>query len=308
MSTFAMKRQLTILATAVLPASALLLGLTWPAVGQAPSAAGSSAFDQASGTEELIRIPRAGTNGGMLTRICRAAGGGPAPLVVINHGSPPIASNRAKRKPSSCGEAARFFTTRGYVVAFPLRRGYGETGGKWAEAYGKCDNADYVKGGDATADDIEAAIAHVESLAFVAKGKTIVIGQSAGGWGTLAFARRNPTGVRTYINFAGGRGAKFEEPGRYSNCSPDALVAAAAVLAKSSPPSLWIYTENDLLNPPALSRRLHAAYNDAGGRAEYVLLPPYSNNGHNLLFGKGGSAIWGPVVDRWLSQTKGSGG
>ena len=28
-------------------------------------------------------------------------------------------------------EVARFFTSRGYTVAFPLRRGYGETGGRW---------------------------------------------------------------------------------------------------------------------------------------------------------------------------------
>lgn len=293
-----------VLATVGITASLLALGLAWPAAGQERPQAERGTPGRAVATEELIRIPRDGTDGGMVTRICRPAGDAPAPLAVINHGSPPIAADRARRKPSGCGEVASFFAARGYVVAFPLRRGYGETGGRWAEGYGKCDNADFVKGGDATADDIAVAMAHLEGLPFVAKGQTVVVGQSAGGWGTLALARRNPEGVRTYINFAGGRGAKLEEPGRYSNCSAGALVAAAGELGKASPPSLWIYTLNDRLNPPSLSRRLHASYNAAGGKAQYVLLPPFGSDGHNLFFGRGGSTIWGPIVDRWLSEAK----
>lgn len=301
-------RPFTGLPTAGILAGLLALGLARPAAGQARSPAVGKAPERAVATEKLIRIPRDGTDGGMVTRICRPASGAPAPLAVINHGSPPIAADRARRQPSDCGEVAEFFAARGYVVAFPLRRGYGKTGGAWAEGYGRCDNVDFIKGGEATADDIATAIAHLETLDYVAKGQTLVIGQSAGGWGTLALARRNPQGVRTYINFAGGRGAKLEEPGRYSNCSADSLVAAAAELGRESPPSLWIYTLNDRLVPPSLSRRLHASYIGSGGKARYALLPPFGSDGHNLFFAKGGSAIWGPPVDRWLSRVRATDG
>lgn len=297
--------QIAVLSTAGILTGLLAFGPVWqPAAGETRPSAKTRAVAPAVASEDVIRIPRDGTDAGMVTRICRPAGDAPLPLAVINHGSPPVAANRALRKPAKCGEVANFFAARGYVVAFPLRRGYGETGGRWAEGYGKCDNADFIKGGEATADDIAVAIAHLESLPFVAKGQTLVVGQSAGGWGTLALARRNPPGVRAFINFAGGRGAKLEEPGRYSNCSPDSLVTAAGELGKSSPPSLWIYTLNDRLNPPALSRRLHASYNGAGGKAEYVLLPSFGFDGHDLFSAKGGSTIWGPIVDRWLSQAK----
>ena len=76
--------------------------------------------------ETLIRIPRDGTRNGMLTRVCPTAVRSPAPLVIVNHGSPRLARDRARRMPSQCREVAQFFTSRGYTVAFPLRRGYGE--------------------------------------------------------------------------------------------------------------------------------------------------------------------------------------
>lgn len=291
---------------AVAVAAVALVATHSAAAQQRGAAAAKTAQPAALPSEELIRIPRDGTAGGMLTRICRPAVQRPAPLVVINHGSPPVASDRARRKPSSCrSEVARFFTSRGYVVAFPLRRGYGETGGAWAEAYGKCDNADFLAGGAATADDIEAALAYLRTLPLVEKADTIVIGQSAGGWGTLTLAARNPPGVRTFINFAGGRGAKLLGPGVYSNCSPGTLVAAAATLGRSTrAPTLWVYAENDRLIGRELSERLQAAYRSAGGKVRYALLPPFGDDGHNLFFGTGGSVIWGPIVDRWLVDPK----
>lgn len=293
--------------TIALGAGMLAVAMSLPAAAQdRGAAAAKTARPAVLPSEELIRIPREGTAGGMLTRVCRPPVQRLAPLVVINHGSPPVATDRAGRMPSRCrSEVARFFTSRGYVVAFPLRRGYGETGGAWAEAYGKCDNANFLAGGAATADDIEAALAHLRTLPLVETANTIVIGQSAGGWGTLALAARNPPGVRTFINFAGGRGAKLLGPGVYSNCSPDALVAAAAALGRSTrAPTLWIYSENDRLVGRELSQRLQAAYKGAGGKVRYELLPPFGDDGHNLFFGTGGSAQWGPIVDNWLVQSK----
>ena len=67
-------------------------------------------------------------------RLCLPNSADPATLVLINHGTPPVPSDRLKVKLGRCDqEAAQWFLTRGYAVAFVLRRGYGETGGEWAE-------------------------------------------------------------------------------------------------------------------------------------------------------------------------------
>jgi dienelactone hydrolase len=154
------------------------------------------------------------------------------------------------------------------------------------------------------ADDIVAALDYLLRQPYVAKGGTMVIGQSAGGWGTLALASRNPEGIAAFINFAGGRGAKLKPDGDYDHCSPDALVRAAGVFGRSTRlPTLWIYTENDRLVPKELSGRLQAAYKAAGGQAHYELLGPFGSNGHDFFFGKGSSTTWGPIVDRWLAGT-----
>jgi len=47
-----------------------------------------------------------------------------------------------------------WFVSRGYVVVLPMRRGYGETSGAWAEDYGRCQTPDYFGAGLQGAADI----------------------------------------------------------------------------------------------------------------------------------------------------------
>ena len=54
-------------------------------------------------------------------------------LVVMNHGSPPSAEERPYMTRPSFTAISSYFVARGYVVVLPLRRGYGTTGGRWAE-------------------------------------------------------------------------------------------------------------------------------------------------------------------------------
>ena len=290
-------------ATRILLSLALLVGV--PA-----ESAFAATLAQAAGQERIVWIPRAGTPNGMFTRVCLPDTAAPAPLVVINHGSPPSPTLRPKRKAMPCdGEAARFFTSHGYVAAFPLRRGYGETGGRWAETYGRCNNANYVTAGLATADDIEIAVRYLWSQPYVDNRRTLIVGQSAGGWGTLAFASRSPKGIATFINFAGGRGAANPDKSQGINCSADALVAAAGVYGRTThEPVLWIYTENDRRIGKTLSTRMYDAYAGAGGSGRFVMLPSFGKDGHNLFEGRGGSAIWGPVVEEWLSAERNNAG
>jgi len=141
--------------------------------------------------DQLRLVPVADVTGRIVqlrARICRPLGDDPEQLVVINHGSPPDAAARPKMQLGRCDrEAAQWFLSRGYAVVFALRRGYGETGGDWAENYDGCARAEYVRAGIETARDIDAVVNYATALPFVLHEGAIVVGQSAGGWGTIAY-------------------------------------------------------------------------------------------------------------------------
>jgi dienelactone hydrolase len=240
----------------------------------------------------------------LAARICRPPGDARARLVVINHGSPANAADRPSMRLGRCdSEAAEWFVSRGYVVAFALRRGYGETGGGWAENIGKCEHPDYVRAGLETARDIDAVVAYATALPYVQDTGVIVVGQSAGGWGTIAYAALPHPRVSAFVVMAGGRGGhKDNEPNR--NCRPDQLAAAAGRFGASArTPMLWIYTANDSFFGPEIARALWQAFTAAGGTADLEQLGPFDGDGHRLFFGRGGSAVWGPRVAKYLQAT-----
>jgi dienelactone hydrolase len=254
--------------------------------------------------EQLYRIPFDDSGRILLvTRVCRPPGEARGPLVVINHGSPPDPAQRPRWATPTCGPIAEWFTRRGYVVARPLRRGYGATGGAWAEGYGRCASADFIAGGLASAADLAAVVRYMRTLPFVAHDRLLMVGVSAGGWASLAYASRYPDGLVAAVNFAGGRGGHRDNvPNR--NCSPDRLVADAGTLgAAVRVPTLWIYAANDSFFDPALVRRMHGAFVAGGGRAQLVQPPPFGRDGHEL-FSDAGLPIWGPIVGGFLDGVR----
>jgi dienelactone hydrolase len=286
-------------------ARAIVCGLllAFPALAQSP---GPQDAERASLREQVWRVPAAGGKQLLLTTVMRPPGEAMAPLVVINHGSPPDSAQRPRMSRQRYSGLASFFVARGYVVAVPLRRGYGETGGPWAEDYGRCDNPDFVGAGLQTAADIKATIDYMRTQPFVAPGRGLVVGQSAGGWGTIALSSLNPTGVAGLIDFAGGRGGHQKMfDGTMGNCSPNALVQAAARYgATARVPMLWIYAQNDSYFDPALARRMADAYNGAGGRATFQPVGPNGQDGHNLATAADGQSVWGPLVDSFLKTLR----
>ena len=287
----------------MLGAVALLLAAcqdTPPPVTASPAAASLGQIS-ASGREESHRLPIPGTDIAITMRLCRPDVTGEVPLAVINHGSPASASQRPSMTPASCTtEAVRWFTERGFAVALPLRRGYGATGGTWAEEYGSCGGADFARAGRETARDIAAAITNATTLPNIRPQGVVVVGQSAGGWGTLALASQNPPAVAVLINFAGGRGG-WSEGRANTNCRPDRLVSGAGEYGRTArQPSLWLYTANDTFFAPAIATDMHRAYAAAGGSVEFNALGAYGQDGHSLFFGRGGSAIWGSLVETFL--------
>lgn len=251
--------------------------------------------------EETVRVPAA-EGASLVTTVKRPSGGAKRPLVVINHGSPADGQRANLARPSYSSLSA-WFMARGYVVALPVRRGYGETGGDWAETYGRCESPDYYTAGLHGASDIRATINHMRTLPYVAADRTLVVGQSAGGWATMALSGLNPPGVPGMINFAGGRGGHQHLPdGGIGNCLPDALVKAAARYgATARVPMLWIYTRNDSFFEPALARRMAEAYDGAGGRAVLKALGPFAKDGHSLAGSDDGQAIWSPLLAEFVA-------
>jgi len=224
-----------------------------------------------------------------------------ARLVVINHGTPPKAADRKTVKLGRCDqEAAQWFLRRGFVVAFALRRGYGETGGVDEENADGCRHADFVRSGLESALDVDAVVSYTSNLPFVLPTGVIVVGQSTGGWATIAYNSGPHLKVSAFINMAGGRGGHVDGvPNR--NCRPDLLIDAAKYFGKTATtPMLWIYTANDSFFGPQLAASMWRAFTSAGGKAEFDQLGPYGQDGHRLFFGRGGSEIWGPLVEHYL--------
>lgn len=249
-------------------------------------------------------IPVEGTDQHILMRLCRPGAAAPARLVVVNHGSPPNAMQRPNYAPWSCEHRAiSWFLTRGYAVAVPLRRGYGASGGAWAETYGSCRNPDFLTGGAETARDIRSALAYATAQPGIRRDGAVVLGQSAGGWGALALAAQNPAGVSAIVNMAGGRGGRVDNLPN-NNCRADALAASAGTLGQTARvPSLWIYTANDSFFSPSLAAEMHQNYVRTGGIAEFRALPAFGQDGHGLFSAAGGPQIWGPLIEAFFANT-----
>jgi dienelactone hydrolase len=279
----------------VLKLPALLLGLLLagcaaigggaPAGPQAGAALlpGPLAAESGPDREQEWRLPSPLPGRTMHATLFRPAGSGPFPLAVINHGSEQDGAVRSRLPLPAYPALTDWLLARGYAVLLPQRLGHGRTGGPYLEDQGGCTDADFARAGQATADEIEAALAFMQQQAFVRRNGVLIIGNSAGGWGVVALAARNPPGVAALVNISGGRGGhNLGRPGE--NCAPDRLVAAAAAFGTTARvPTLWLYAENDTYFPPALSRRLADAFRASGGRADYTLVTAAGPEGHDLI-------------------------
>ena len=176
-------------------------------------------------------------------------------------------------------DAAKWFAKRGYFVVAPVGSGYGaaaidmpERGlyGPFFSKVGKCSNPNFRAAGLAVAQvDLWIIDYMVAEKAHLPK-DVIVVGQSAGGWASIALSSVNPPQVKAIITFAAGRGGRVDGKPN-NNCAPDRLVEATADFGRTSRvPMLWIYIENDTFFGPALSKRMHEAFTAAGGRPNII--------------------------------------
>jgi dienelactone hydrolase len=245
--------------------------------------------------------------------VVHPAGKGPFPLVVMNHGVSMDPKQRSFFPLVEFRDAAFWFARRGYFVVAPAGPGYGGVGldvpqlgfhGVFFQDIGKCSDPNFRDAGLAVAAIDLATIKYLSGRRDVLTKDVIVVGQSAGGWGSIALASENPPMIKAVIVFAAGRGGRVDGKPN-NNCNPDKLVEATAEFGKTARlPMLWIYTENDTYFGPDLSQRMHKAFIGAGGDAEYHLLGPFGNEGHLLIDSPDGVPLWSPLVAKFLDRIK----
>jgi dienelactone hydrolase len=228
---------------------------------------------------------------------------GPFPLIILSHGtnSDPIIRQKIGRY--RLIPQITEFVKRGFAVIVPIRRGHGNTGGVWVENFGQsCNIPFYYEAGMEGAKDILATINFASRLSYVRSDRILLVGQSAGGFGSLATASLNPYGIIGVVNFAGGHGGNPNtRPG--SPCAPERLVEAVGKYAKTiKVPVLWHYSENDFFFGPKIVREMFAAFQEAGGKGRLVMQPPFGKDGHTLFPSRSGLPIWTVEFDKFLVE------
>jgi dienelactone hydrolase len=254
---------------------------------------------RAAVSESVIRAPVAGGAGPahIDVTVFTPPGAGPFPIVVLSHGSPRSAEERRTDGRQRLVAQSDRFVAMGYAVLVPTRRGYGESGGSWAEAYGACGDPNYYAAGLETARDLRAAVDAVRGATWADTSRVVLAGQSAGGFGSVAAASQKFDGLLAVVNFAGGRGSQ----GPDDVCGEGRLVEAMGLYGRDArAPELWIYSVNDRFFGPALARRMHQAFVRSGGEAEFVEAPPVGLDGH-AYFARG-MDDWAPRVQAFLRR------
>ena len=231
--------------------------------------------------------------------VVKPAAEGRYPLALITHGSPRRSEARRRMSAAQMSFQAEELARRGYFTVVVMRRGYGTSEGSWDESSGRCDAADHERAARESARDLRAALRALASHPQIDASRIVVIGQSAGGIGTVALAADPPPGLKAVVNFAGGRGSRAPN----EVCREDRLIEAYAAFGKAARvPSLWIYTENDHYFGPKLAQRMFAAYREEGGVGEFRLLPAFGEDGHSLFSRRGGVPQWRPLLDAFLRK------
>jgi dienelactone hydrolase len=222
--------------------------------------------------------------------IFRPPGDGPFPVVVINHGRDSgNAKFQQRYRPLL---AAREFVRRGYVVAVPMRQGFSKSGGY--EISGGCNVG---SNGLEQARSVRRALAWLGQQPWADVSRNVVMGQSHGGFTTLAYGTGPHAGTRLLVNFARGL--------RQEGCTAwqQNLIRAIGGYGETSRlPSLWFYGDNDSYFQPFIWREAHERFVQAGGRAELVAFGTFSGDSHAMFGSVAGLPIWLPRVTAAMDQ------
>src|SRR5437763_2757473 len=155
----------------------------------------------------------------MFAYLVRPFGDGPFPLVIMNHGVSLNPTDRSFFPLVEFRDAAKWFAKRGYLVVSPVGTGYGAAAidipehglyGPFFSKVGKCSNPNFRAPGLAVAQVDLWIIDYLTAEKRIVPKDVIVVGQSAGGWASIALSSLNPPQVKAIITFAAGRGGRVD--------------------------------------------------------------------------------------------------
>ena len=238
--------------------------------------------------------------------IFRPNGAGPFPLAMFNHGSTGSGTNPALFTETSFDVGlADFLNNRGWIVAFPQRRGRGKSDGLYDEGFSvdrrqgyTCDFDMSLSGAERALDDIGAAMAALRQRPDVAPSRVLIGGQSRGGILSVAYSGMHPDQIFGVVNFVGGwlgtgcdtasrlNGTLFERGARFDR------------------PTLWLYGDQDPFYDIQHSRNNFMLFQSAGGQGAFLKFNVPGGYGHFVL---SAPELWeGPVAEYLRSLTDGA--
>lgn len=220
---------------------------------------------------------------GLETVLYKPAGNGPFPLAVVNHGSTGYGNDKSLFTNTWVNPwLADFLNERGWMVAFPQRRGRGKSDGLYDEGFAEdrgkgytCDPDRSLAGANRALQDIDSALAALRRRPDTSKAPVLLSGNSRGGILSTAYAGLHPDQVHGVINFVGG----WIGEGCYSARTVNqALFKMGAAFPK---PMLWLYGRDDLYYSIDHSRENADSFRKAGGTANFIEVKVAGkNNGH----------------------------
>ena len=239
---------------------------------------------------QVLMVPKTGGlfSIALETTVYRPPGEGPFPLVVINHGKAP-GDPRFQSRYQPLG-AVRFFLARGYAVIVPMRQGFSKSSGGYIGA-----GCNVESNGHVQAEDVHAVYEWLGAQAWADRSRMLVMGQSHGGWTTLAYGTHPDPGVRALVNFAGGL--------RQEGCTSweQGLAHAAGAYGEQTRlPSLWFYGDNDRFFSVPTFHAMFDRYRAGGAPAELIAYGVFGVDSHAMFGSRAGEVIWQGPVSRLL--------
>ena len=280
----------------ILPALCLLLLAAASAFSASPPAQVPALDD--SLREQVHSVPVTAAGASIVVTSFRPRAAGPFPWIVLSHGTATTAeANRAidRYRPLP---AVREWVRRGYAVVAPVRRGYGASGGeKFGDAYGSCSRPDFRRAGEGGAMDLLATIEWAKAQRDLDARRWLLVGQSAGGFASIYTASKRPQGLVAVLAFSSGRGGNPDTRPR-EPCAADRLAELyVAIAPQIVVPVLWFYAENDQYIGPRVQKLWFESFRAAGGRGEFVQIPPFrQNRGHGVFPSQAGVPLWTSAV------------
>ena len=227
----------------------------------------------------------------------RPDGVGPFPLAMFNHGSTGRGTNSALFTETLFDVGlADFLNNRGWIVAFPQRRGRGRSDGLYDEGFSAdrrqgytCDFDISLSGAERALDDIGAAMAALRQRPGVAPTRLLIGGQSRGGILSVAYAGMHPDQIFGVINFVGGwMGTGCDTASRLNGT----LFVRGARFDRRT---LWLYGDQDPFYDIEHSRNNFTLFQSAGGQGTFLEFNVPGGYGHAVL---SAPELWeGPVAE-----------